>query len=121
MAVLKKIVAIRFGKFANTKVQKTRRMKLMTDSDNERMEDIMDRILARREERDFFPDRDEDKIADILNAAENKAALEHALFIEARNDFSSAVKYQVSANESDEEKEFPQFDRYRDFGLDELE
>lgn len=88
---------------------------MLTDSDIDRMNDIMDRVLARREEREFPPDRDEDRIAEILHRAERAAEEEHARLLETVGGFGSSVKYQEPVYESDEEMDFPNLDRYRNW------
>lgn len=89
---------------------------MLTDSDVERFDSIMATVLQRREDRGFMiPDRDEEKIAEILSRSERRAAAEHALWLQSREDFASAVKYQMAAVDSEENKAFPQMDRYRNF------
>ena len=88
---------------------------MLTNADIDRFDSIMDRITQRREERGFPPDRDEDKIAEILYKAERAAAEEHARLVESTQQFASAVRFQVPANEIDDGRGFPQIDRYRNF------
>ncbi len=89
---------------------------MLTDSDMERFDSIMSAVLQRREDRGFeVPDRDEEKIAEILSQAERSAAEEHTLWAQSVEQFASTVKYQESAVASGDAHSFPQMDRYRNF------
>lgn len=89
---------------------------MLTDADNARFDSIMNKVVQRREDRgDNTPERDEERIAQILGNAERRAALEHALWLESKERFASAVKYQPAAVDSDEVKEFSNIDRWRNF------
>ena len=91
---------------------------MLTDSDADRFDSIMERILQRREERESIPDRNEDRIAEILYEAEKAAAEEHTNWIYSVEQFASSIKFQAAASDSDNSKEFPQIDRYRNFTSD---
>lgn len=87
---------------------------MLTNADIDRFDSIMNRTLQRREERVFLPDRNEDKIAEILYMAERRAEEEHARLIESTQQFAASVRFQSPANQS-EDNGFPQMDRYRNF------
>lgn len=84
---------------------------MMTDSDIARMDAIMAKTMQRREDRGFMiPDRDEERIAEILSNAERRAVEEHALLMESTQQFASAVKFQEAANDSEDAKDYSQLD-----------
>lgn len=87
----------------------------LTDSDVERFDSIMNHVIQKREGRDFLPDRNEDRIAEILYQSEKSAAEEYENWIGSKERFASPVKFQPAASGSDEGKGFPQIDRYRNF------
>lgn len=91
---------------------------MLTESDNDRFDSIMSAVIQRRSERDVLPDRDEEKIAEILGGAERRAAQEHALWLQSKEQFASAVKFQPSASDSEEVKDFANIDRWRGFNED---
>lgn len=88
---------------------------MLTDSDKERLDSIMAASIKRMEERVFPLDRDEDKIAEILSRAERAAAEEHERLVESKAGFASTVKFQTSVTDSEDNKEFPNINRYRLF------
>lgn len=92
---------------------------MLINSDVERFDSIMDRILRQREERGNIPDRDEDRISEILLRGERSAVDEHERWVESSQQFASIVKFQPAANDSDKGKEFPNLNRYRNFDFEE--
>lgn len=92
---------------------------MLTDSDIERFDSIMSSVMQKREDRGFnVPDRDEERIAEILSNAERRAAEEHARLVEVTQQFASVVKFQESASDSDEAKAFPDMDDFRNFDFE---
>lgn len=92
---------------------------MLTDADIERFDSMMAAVMQRREDRGFMiPDRDEERIAEILGDAERRAADEHSLLLELKQRFASAVKFQESVVDSDDNKDFPELDNYRNFGFE---
>lgn len=92
---------------------------MLTDADIERFDSLMSTVMQRREDRGFdVPDRDEEKIAEILSNAERRSADEHTLWLQSKEQFASTVKFQEAAIDSDEVKEFPQMDNYRNFDFE---
>lgn len=92
---------------------------MLTDADIERFDSLMSAVMQRREDRGFdVPDRDEEKIAEILGNSDRRAADEHSLWLQSKEQFASTVKFQEAANDSDELKDFPQMDNYRNFDFE---
>lgn len=85
----------------------------LTESDKERLDQILERANQRIEEREFPADRDEDKIAEILHRAELAASEEHRLLVESKQDFAGPIRHQEKADRSETLTEFPQIDRWR--------
>lgn len=86
---------------------------MLTESDNERLDSIMDAVLQLREERGYPPPRDEDRIAEILQRCEKSAAEERQQLVESEQQFARPVRPQTSAVDSEGLKSFPQMDRWR--------
>lgn len=85
----------------------------LTNEDVERFDSIMDAVLQRREDRGMnTPERDEEKIAEILHRT---SVDDYDSWLYSTEHFGTAVKFQPPANNNDNCKKFPQLDRYRNF------
>lgn len=88
----------------------------LTNEDVDRLDSIMNAVTQRREDRGMnLPDRDEEKIAEILSGADRAAYNEHERWLNSMEQFGSAVKFQPPIANGDDGKKFPQLDRYRNF------
>lgn len=93
---------------------------MLTESDIERFDAIMNGVLQIREARGFnVPVRDEDKIAEILSRGERAADEERQALVDSERLFAGPVKAQRAAKDSDTLKNFSALDRWR--GQDEDE
>lgn len=87
----------------------------LTNEDVERLDSIMNAVIQRREDRGLnIPDRDEEKISEILRKADRTAMVEHEQWLYSVEQFGSTVRFQPPVSE-DDSKRFPQLDRYRNF------
>jgi hypothetical protein len=86
---------------------------MLLDSDIQRLDMIMEAVLNKREQRGYLPDRDEDKIADIIRRAEEAAEREHQLTVESRQDFASPVRRQEDVKNSENVKETSSIVRWK--------
>ena len=92
---------------------------MLTEYDIERLDSLMTSVLQKREDRGFMvPDRNEERIAEILSDAERRAAEQHAQLVEVKQQFASVVRFEESAIDSEATNSFPEFDSYRDFGFE---
>lgn len=80
---------------------------MLTNDDQKRFDDIMERVFQTREARSCIPDRDEDLIEEILFNATRRARREELLRIESE---STSIGQQVEAPALNSEnlKSFPQ-------------
>lgn len=74
---------------------------MLLELDVEKLDSMMESVLQLREERGYMPNRDEDKIAEILQKWEASSAEQHRLLIESQRQFTDKPKYQRAANQSD--------------------
>lgn len=84
---------------------------MLTDSDKERFDSIMEKVMEKRLLRTSPPVRDEEKIAEILRRAEQSAAEEHARLVESINQYGGYIgntSRQDSVSQSDEPTRFSQ-------------
>lgn len=91
---------------------------MLTANDIMRLDEIMERTMAAREQRGCIPDRDEDKIAEILFRAEESARREREALVEANYGFASNVRHQEPARNSDESTEFSSLSRWKNREID---
>lgn len=91
---------------------------MLTDSDVGRIEEIMLRITAVREKRGYIPDRDEDKIAEILQRGEDAARIQHELLVESSYGFASPVRIRDRAMDSEDPREFGSLSRWKNREID---
>jgi hypothetical protein len=92
---------------------------MLTDFDIERFDSIMTSVMQKREDRGFMvPDRDEERIAEVLGNAERRASEEHTVLVESKQQFASVIRYEESAVDSIDSNAFPEFDNYRNFDFE---
>ena len=82
---------------------------MLTNSDKERFDSIMEKVMEKRLLRTSVPERDEEKIAEILRRAEQSAAEEHARLVESINQnggYIGNTSRQDSVSQSEEKSNF---------------
>lgn len=89
---------------------------MLTDSDKNRIKDIMEKVMQKRLLRTSPPVRDEEKIAEILRRAEQRAAEEHALLVESQNMYGGYIgntSRQENVAKSEEKSNFSSMARLK--------
>ncbi len=89
---------------------------MLTNSDREKFDSIMEKVMEKRLLRTSAPERDEEKIAEILRRAEQSAAEEHARLLESINQNSGYIgntSRQEDVRQSDEPTKFTQMARLK--------
>lgn len=82
---------------------------MLTNSDKERFNSIMEKVMEKRLLRTSVPERDEEKIAEILRRAEQSAAEEHARLVETINQnggYIGNTNRQETVSQSQEKSDF---------------
>lgn len=83
---------------------------MLTPEDEMRFDTLFGDGLRER----VLTDRDEDKIAEILQRAEDGARIQRELLVESGYGFGSAVKHQEPARNTDVVKEYNSLSRWKD-------
>lgn len=89
---------------------------MLTNSDREKLDSIMEKVMEKRLLRTSVPERDEEKIAEIIRRAEKGAAEEHALLVDAINQYGGYIgntSRQEDVRQSDEPTKFTQMARMK--------
>lgn len=83
---------------------------MFTQCDKERMDNIMQKTMEVRSQREDIPVRDEARIAEILRTAEARANEQHQLLLESRNTYTGYIGNgvaQTPVSRSESLKKFP--------------
>jgi hypothetical protein len=89
---------------------------MLTNSDREKFDSIMENVMEKRLLRTSVPERDEEKIAEILRRAEQSAAEEHARLIESINQIGGYIgntSRQEDVRQSEEKTDFSSMARLK--------
>lgn len=84
---------------------------MLTEQDVVRFEVIMDRVFATREQRGYIPNRDEDRIAEILEAGDDAARLQHDLLVDSN--YGSSVRSRDKISDSEDLRDFTSLSRWK--------
>ena len=85
----------------------------LTDYDVMRLDEMFGRAQETRERRGYIPDRDEDKIAEILGRADEAARVQRELLVDSGYGFGSSVRFQEPVATSESTKEFETLSRWK--------
>lgn len=93
---------------------------MLSSSDMMRLDTIFDGVFEKREQRGYLPDRDEDKIAEILFKADESARVQRELLLDSGYGFTSDVKFQERARDIDAEDaaEYNSLSRWKNREID---
>lgn len=84
---------------------------MLLESDRERLDEMFDAVFNRRKERGYVPERNEERIAEILADWDRSAAEEHDLLMESKRNWT--VKAQPAASRSSNLKQYPTLNRWK--------
>lgn len=89
---------------------------MLTESDRERMDNLMENVLEVRSQREEPVVRNETRINEILRSAEARANAEHQLLLESRNTYAGYIGNgvaQTPVRQSENLKKFPKLSDWK--------